>query len=391
MFPPEPAADDSDIVVDHRTITPLTGVDSSEPQFYLSLVNKDCGVSPSKIHINRRKRTKITIGRGDSADVVIRLKKKGQTARGKICVSRLHCEIEKNPLGQWALFDKGSRNGCFVNGHKVRARVLEHGDIVVLGGGGIVKHGSHLQNVDSVFKFRFSKVESRKQSSKRKISEGPDCGNHQHEHGGCAKRMSPDKEIISHSTCHTQAEDLREEFSCGICLDVQIQPRVLCCGHSFCARCISTALTYQNSCPSCKTVVVSEPARVVSLESVIARLYADNVEYQTRQQEYEKLAQHELITKRKLLTLINKAKSSGKRFMSVKKKWDAQERQIFKKGVALYKGVARVEYCRAVGLTDEYVNNASAPELTIAAMNTGVKRTKTCSLKSRMLMFIKFG
>jgi hypothetical protein len=188
-------------------------------------------------------------------------------------------------------------------------------------------------------------------------------------------------------------DELHDELSCGICLDAQVHPRVLRCGHSFCARCIATALGYQNHCPSCKAVVTTEPQRVVSLENAICSLYRHNPEYQTRKQEYDKLTQHERITSEKLIYVIEKARSSGKRFLVAHKKWNKQEQDIFKKGVALYKGQARIEYCRTVGLTSEFVDRAHLDELHMVAYNVGVNlgSSTDCSVQDRLRMFIKFG
>eukprot|EP00750_Incisomonas_marina_P013574 INCI17497.1.p1 GENE.INCI17497.1~~INCI17497.1.p1 ORF type:complete len:452 (-),score=45.86 INCI17497.1:259-1518(-) len=377
-----------------------TATTSSEPQYFLTLLNETSGVLPKKVHINRCRRTKVTIGRGDEADVQVRVVKKKLGDR--ICVSRMHCEIEKNPRGEWALFDQGSRNGCFVNGVKVSSTVLQDGDVIVLGGGGIIQSGARVQNVESIFQYRFTKCtgtpKNLKIGVKRKLSLDS-AGPSSVVSGGCSKRLSLEKENChnhSKSECASPAraaisDQLRDELSCGICLEVQVHPRGLSCGHSFCCRCISTALSYQNRCPSCKTVVVAEPARVVSLENVICNIYRNNVEYMTRRQEYEKLSQHERITSEKLCHVISKARSSGKRFLEVTSKWNKQEKKVFEQGVALYKGQARLEYCRTVGLTDSFVNNATPHELAMAAMNVGVSATSDCSVQNRLRMFIKFG
>ena len=407
-----------------------------EPQFYLTLVDQSNGVLPTKVHINRRRRTKIMIGRAEEADIVVRL---AQPGRERICVSRIHCEIEKNPCGDWALFDKGSRNGCFVNGVKVSSTVLKDGDVVILGGGGIIESGSHVNTVESIFQYRFTKVAptivttpvGKMTGAKRKLALNPAFAvassaaaaaahqpQHQHKHqhcassccGGVAKRLSGEKEkrVAGAAGGHSgpgstaaaaaapggelgASEQLRDELSCGICLEVQVHPRVLTCGHSFCCRCISTALAYHNRCPSCTAVVVSEPAKVVSLENAICSIYKHNTEYMTRRQEYEKLAQHERITSEKLVCVITKARSSGKRFLVADTKWNKTECQIFAKGVTLYKGMARVEYCRTIGLTDTFVRGASAQQLAVVTNNVGVHGSSDCSIKDRLCMFIKYG
>jgi len=59
----------------------------------------------------------VTIGRGSTADVVI---------DGDLLVSRLHSTLERVG-GAWTIVDNGlSRNGTFVNGHRVAGRVQLH-------------------------------------------------------------------------------------------------------------------------------------------------------------------------------------------------------------------------------------------------------------------------
>ena len=59
----------------------------------------------------------VTIGRGLSADVIL---------EGDLLVSRLHSTLER-VAGMWTIVDNGlSRNGTFVNGHRVSGRVQLH-------------------------------------------------------------------------------------------------------------------------------------------------------------------------------------------------------------------------------------------------------------------------
>ena len=68
----------------------------------------------------------VTIGREASADVVI---------DGDLLVSRLHSTLER-VAGAWTIVDNGlSRNGTFVNGHRVSGRVQLHDrDQIRIGG-----------------------------------------------------------------------------------------------------------------------------------------------------------------------------------------------------------------------------------------------------------------
>jgi pSer/pThr/pTyr-binding forkhead associated (FHA) protein len=59
----------------------------------------------------------VTIGRGPSVDVIV---------EGDLLVSRLHSTLER-VAGVWTIVDNGlSRNGTFVNGHRVSGRVPLH-------------------------------------------------------------------------------------------------------------------------------------------------------------------------------------------------------------------------------------------------------------------------
>jgi class 3 adenylate cyclase len=61
----------------------------------------------------------LTIGRASTNDVVI----------DQLDCSRNHAEVRKRGDGRYELFDLGSRNGCFVNGHRITgSRELAHGD-----------------------------------------------------------------------------------------------------------------------------------------------------------------------------------------------------------------------------------------------------------------------
>jgi class 3 adenylate cyclase len=61
----------------------------------------------------------LTIGRASSNDLVI----------DQLDASRNHAEIRMRADGKYELFDLGSRNGCFVNGHRIiGSRDLAHGD-----------------------------------------------------------------------------------------------------------------------------------------------------------------------------------------------------------------------------------------------------------------------
>jgi pSer/pThr/pTyr-binding forkhead associated (FHA) protein len=63
------------------------------------------------------------IGRSPSADI----------AFDNGSVSRRHAAVMTRMDGSAEVLDDGSLNGTFVNGERVRRRVLEHGDVLTLG------------------------------------------------------------------------------------------------------------------------------------------------------------------------------------------------------------------------------------------------------------------
>ncbi|MFN7953788.1 MAG: FHA domain-containing protein [bacterium] len=65
----------------------------------------------------------LRIGRGDTNDLSIADRN----------VSTLHAMLEPAGAGRFRIRDLESRNGTFVNGERVTDRVLEDGDVVVLG------------------------------------------------------------------------------------------------------------------------------------------------------------------------------------------------------------------------------------------------------------------
>ena len=46
-----------------------------------------------------------------------------------------------------------------------------------------------------------------------------------------------------------------KEFECPICIDIFELPIVLCCGHTFCKKCLEIHKENSNKCPICRNYI----------------------------------------------------------------------------------------------------------------------------------------
>jgi ABC-type multidrug transport system ATPase subunit len=77
-------------------------------------------------------------------------------------VSRYHAEITQSPHG-YAILDKGSANGTFVNGSKIRRAILAQGDVIHIGPYKFVFDRSALQHSSTVGGVRIDAISLRKE------------------------------------------------------------------------------------------------------------------------------------------------------------------------------------------------------------------------------------
>jgi pSer/pThr/pTyr-binding forkhead associated (FHA) protein len=63
------------------------------------------------------------VGRAPDADLLL----------ADVTVSRRHAAVH-GERQRYVLYDAGSRNGAYLNGHRVTAAVLDEGDEIVVGG-----------------------------------------------------------------------------------------------------------------------------------------------------------------------------------------------------------------------------------------------------------------
>jgi hypothetical protein len=196
---------------------------------------------------------------------------------------------------------------------------------------------------------------------------------------------------------------MREEFTCAICLDYMLQAHTLDCGHSMCGPCIVQALENQRACPCCRAPTNKAPVRSHALDNAIEKLIKQKgcreltKERNARREQWKmnKIARER--TARRLKNVVAKAKKDGKVFLNIEDSWVEAERQLFAKGVSLYKGPARAVYCKTTRLTTDFVESASLPKLRTAAINVGVSTEpkarclRAPSLRSLLYMFITYG
>ena len=102
----------------------------------------------------------------------------------------------------------------------------------------------------------------------------------------------------------------------------------------------------------------------------------------------------------KLKVVIEQAKDEGKNFLSINDSWNLEERDLFRRGVIMYRGPARIEYCKTTGLTSDMADSSTMDELVDIAINVGIlddedevdeKYPSLAALRNRLKMFILYG
>ncbi|CAM6118433.1 unnamed protein product [Calypogeia fissa] len=65
-------------------------------------------------------------------------------------------------------------------------------------------------------------------------------------------------------------DQLREELSCAVCLDICFEPSTISCGHSFCGTCLQSVLQKCGPrCPKCRQPLRSEALRSCKINTVL--------------------------------------------------------------------------------------------------------------------------
>lgn len=360
------------------------------------IINPSTTVRPKQFQIDATSSTKRPrrIGRSkEKSDIVFRAKK----SDNPLMISRLHAIIYKNDLNEWILVDKGSKNGCFVNGYKILQQQLNHGDTVVFGGGSMLMTGSYQDNVDSQFAYTCC--------ISKNITKDDVVGKNKKVTALPSKRRRKDtKPSSTHEPSakvkRKKISDISEEFICPICLDFFVHAQALGCGHSFCASCLASSLANKLQCPACNRPALHKPSRSFVLDNVVARLLAHDTDatarWQARKKEYEHRVEHQRIVATKLTRKTFKALALR---LDVLETWTPQQQNSFRSRLVLYEGPARAQYCKSVKLTTELVDTVTIAELNTVAANVRVKwAPQPCaddadyvSLRDRLNMFIYYG
>jgi pSer/pThr/pTyr-binding forkhead associated (FHA) protein len=123
----------------------------------LVLLGEDCqnpSASLPPFYLFTKEHT--TIGRSRRADITM------DSEKYPVTLSRLHVTLWREALGnsnyQWHVSDKNTLNGTFINCVKVQDSVINHGDLLTLGGGAGLELGerSDLLASDLVFRFEIA-------------------------------------------------------------------------------------------------------------------------------------------------------------------------------------------------------------------------------------------
>ena len=71
---------------------------------------------------------------------------------------------------------------------------------------------------------------------------------------------------------------IMEDVTCAICLSILHEPASLQCGHTFCSRCVQTALRRTAACPVCR-----QPAsQVLAVNHLLSRLLTQTFPEETK-------------------------------------------------------------------------------------------------------------
>jgi pSer/pThr/pTyr-binding forkhead associated (FHA) protein len=224
---------------------------------------------------------------------------------------------------------------------------------------------------------------------------------------GVKNKSAKRQKLSRKTTVEDEAElqlnnNLKDEFKCAVCQDFFVEANTLTCGHTYCYSCIVEWFARNQRCPTCRTQCCSRPVKSNALDCAVQHIVKSNPqtahEYATRLEKAKRSRESRRKSLESLAQRIDQAKNGGNQFLSINHEWDEDEQTTFDTGVNNYRGVAREEYCRATGLTEEFLELATLDQLQLTAKNVRLNTFGTTNegidataLRRRLHMFIMFG
>lgn len=165
------------------------------------------------------------------------------------------------------------------------------------------------------------------------------------------------------------------DLSCKLCRNLIFNPTTMGCGHTFCDSCVEFLVIENPKCPECGASVAPPILSSQTLKQEVIAVVRDWsradqtawVAYMTRRNEAIRYAGLEL--------LLESFRARGVRFVNIEERWSDSDRYAFAEGIDVYSLNSRMAFCRAVGLTASWVQNATFDMLLLALGNLGLNLT----------------
>eukprot|EP00736_Rhodelphis_marinus_P009843 Rmarinus@m.26725 len=174
---------------------------------------------------------------------------------------------------------------------------------------------------------------------------------------------------------------LAEELYCACCRDLPVGAVALECGHLFCESCTTPWIRGpRKTCPVCRFDVSRWPQRVTALDKVVELLVRAGVgdlsDFLSRKSAHDSAVAKRLRKQADFKDALDQSlRKKARRLLCISDEWGPEDRDKFRRGLFAYKDEARLEYCRMVGLTEDFVNYAPLESLRRAVRNIGLAPT----------------
>jgi hypothetical protein len=162
---------------------------------------------------------------------------------------------------------------------------------------------------------------------------------------------------------------------CKFCENMMFNPTVMGCGHSLCDGCVECLVIEKPECPVC-ALPISLPIQpntelqnelMVAVREWTPEQRQEWVNKMTRRNEAARTAELEL--------MLESVRVRGIRFLQITERWKDHDRNTFAEGIDIYSSSSRLAFCRAVGLTPEWIATADMNQLIVALGNLGIPLT----------------